>query len=109
MSDGSIGLIETLNAYLGGALTMITAATVGRLMHHSHEVSKKRRKFFGVELLIELPTAVGMGLIGDALGSYLGLGNEVRVGLVAVLGYLGPRGAETLIASYMDRKNDKPN
>ncbi|WP_444668420.1 phage holin family protein [Cereibacter changlensis] len=91
------GLIDTLNALWGGALTTLIAALMGRLMYHSGEVKARRRRFFGREILWELPVAVGMAIIGEALSRYLGLESPVSTGLVAALAYLGPRGAEAMI------------
>nr|WP_244563964.1 phage holin family protein [Ensifer aridi] len=66
-------------------------ALVGRLMWHTNEVRKMRRKFFGKELLWEMPIAVGMG---EALASWLALEQPMATGLIAALAYHGPRGPE---------------
>lgn len=78
----------------GGAVTTLAAAVVGRLMFHSAEVRAKRRKFVGPELIWELPVAIGMAVIGEAVSGYFGLSAPVSTGVVAALAYLGPRGAE---------------
>lgn len=98
------GLITALQNLLGGAATAMVAAIVGRAMWHAQEVRAKRRPIMSTDLLWEVPLAIGMALIGDALASYLGLSREVGVGLIAVLSYLGPRGAGAIFEKWMSRK-----
>jgi hypothetical protein len=98
------GFLETLNSFFGGTLTTLIGAFTGRLMWHSGEVKLGNRKFFGKELLWEIPVAIGMAIIGEAIASYWGLGQPVRTGLVATLAYLGPRGAEALLTAWFCRK-----
>jgi hypothetical protein len=90
------GLIEAFNQMLGGALTSFVGALVGRAMWHSGEVRAKRRRMFGPELLWELPTALGMGFVGEGASGYLGLESGSRTALIVALAYLGPRGAQAL-------------
>ena len=102
MSDSSF--IDMINNLFGGAITTLIGAFTGRLMYHSGEVKLGKRRFFGKELLWEIPVAVGMALIGDAAAAYFGLTQPVSTGFVATLAYLGPRGAETLLAAWLSRK-----
>lgn len=74
MSQKYSSLIELLNAWFGGAATTMIGAMVGRLMWHTNEVRKMRRKFFGKELLWEMPIAVGMAFIGEVFGVVVGAG-----------------------------------
>ena len=104
MMNESNGFIETINAVFGGAVTTLIGAVTGRLMWHSGEVKLGRRRFFGKELLWEIPVAVGMALIGEAAARYIGLAQPVSTGFVATLAYLGPRGAETLLSAWLGRK-----
>lgn len=103
MDDG--GIIGAINNFFGGAITTLIGAFTGRLMWHSGEVKLGKRKFFGKELLWEIPVAIGMALIGDAAAAYFGLTQPVSTGFVAMLAYLGPRGAEALLAAWLCRKN----
>lgn len=98
------GFLETLNSLFGGTLTTLIGAFTGRLMYHSGEVKLGKRRFFGKELLWEIPVAIGMAIIGEAIASYLGLTQPVSTGLVATLAYLGPRGAETLLEAWLGKK-----
>ena len=102
MTEGSF--IETINSFFGGALTTLIGAFTGRLMYHSGEVRLGRRRFVGKELLWEIPVAVGMAIIGEAVASYLELAQPVSTGLVAMLAYLGPRGTEALLCAWLGRK-----
>ena len=58
------GFLETLNSLFGGTVTTLIGAFTGRLMYHSGEVKLGRRRFFGKELLWEIPVAIGMAIIG---------------------------------------------
>ena len=105
MSDefGS-GLITWLDAMLGGAATTVVAAVVARLAYHGQQVRQQSRRIFGVELLFELPIAIGMALVGDALASYLSVSHTASIGVVAALAYLGPRGAQALLDRWLGVK-----
>jgi len=94
------GLIQALHQAVGGAATALIAALAGRAMHHANEVRARRRPVLSADLLWEVPLAVGMALIGDGVGSYLHLSRDVTVGLIAVLSYLGPRGAGALLERW---------
>lgn len=91
------GLIASIQALTGAAGATLTAAGIGRLIYHGGEVRAGRRPLFGLHLIWEVPTAVGMAFVGEALGSYLGLSSTVTTGIVATLSYLGPRGARDVI------------
>ena len=95
------GLIAALQALWGGAITTLVAALAGRLMFHTGEVRARGRRFFGSELLWELPVAVGMAIIGEAACAWLALTPPVATGVIAALAYLGPRGAETLFDRWL--------
>lgn len=101
MSQPEPGLIDAMQNLIGGAATAIIAALTGRAMWHAQEVRAKRRPIVSMDLLWEVPLAIGMALIGDALGEYLSLSREVGVGLIAVLSYLGPRGAGAIIERWL--------
>ncbi|ANP35927.1 hypothetical protein JL2886_01005 [Phaeobacter gallaeciensis] len=97
------GLVDWLSNLIGGAATTLVGASLGRLMWHSGEVRKGQRRFFGPELLWEIPVAFGMAIIGEAIASYLGASATVSTGIVALAAYIGPRGAEVLLAKWLTR------
>lgn len=81
-------------------------AFVGRMMWHSTEVRRGKRRGFGPELFWELPVALGMGLGGEAVVSYFKLSHPVSTGVIVALAYLGPRGIEALFLRWFSRKID---
>lgn len=103
MVSGTI--VEALQNMFGGAATTIIGAVMGRLMYHTSEVRKQNRKFFGWELLWELPVAFGMGMIGEGSSSYLDLDPTATVALIVALAYLGPRGIEVVLAKWVGKKS----
>lgn len=104
MSDANTGLIGALQAMFGGAATTLIAASLGRLVYHGHEVRHGRRPLFGRHLVWEVPTAVVMALVAESLSQYVGLGQQVTTGVVAVLAYLGPRGAREVVERLLKPK-----
>ena len=72
-------------------------------MWHSSEVRKGARRFFGPELLWEIPVAVGMAIIGEAIASYMQVGQPMSTGIVALAAYIGPRGAEAILSKWISK------
>lgn len=72
-------------------------------MAHGIEVKNGRRPLLGWHLIWEVPTAVGMAFIGEALGAYFDLSREVTTGIVAALSYIGPHGARDVIERALFR------
>lgn len=104
MSDKPQTFIDILNTWFGGGMTTLIGAFIGRFMFHANEVRAARRKLLGREVIWELPIAVGMAIIGESLAAWFGLDQTVRVGLIAALAYLGPRGAEVMLTKYFPPK-----
>lgn len=98
------GIIAWMDAMLGGAATTLIAAITMRMIYHNQEVRKHRRPMIGIELLFEAPIAVGMALIGDALAGYLDLSHAASIGVVAVLSFMGPRGAQSMVDRWVSGK-----
>lgn len=71
---------------------------MGRLMYHSQEVKHNRRKFLGKELLWELPFVIGMAIVAEGAGEWMGLSQKMTVALVGVASYYGPRAFEIAVA-----------
>lgn len=97
------GFVGWLSSVAGGAVTTLFGAGVGRLMWHSMEVKKGQRNFFGPELVWETPIALGMAVIGEGIASFYEVGPTVTTGIVALAAYIGPRGAEVMLAKYLSR------
>ena len=103
MTDGTI--VGVLQNMFGGAATAIIGAMMGRLMWHTSEVKKQKRRFFGKELLWELPVAFGMGVFGEGAADYFMLSDTAGVALIVALAYLGPRGIEAACLKWFDKKS----
>ena len=102
--DSGNGLIEAINNLWGGMATTLLSAGIGRLMWHSGEVKMGNRRFFGKELIWEIPVAFGMAIIGEAVSSYLMLEQPASTGVIATLAYLGPRGTEAVFQAWRGKK-----
>lgn len=86
-----------------GTAIAVVSALAGRLLYHTEEVKQGRRRFFSPNLLWEVPTAIGMGLVGDALATHFGLTGRVAVGAIAGISYIGPRLIEALFSAAQSR------
>lgn len=104
MNEGINSLVALLDSWFGGAATTVIGAVMGRLMWHASETKKGKRRFFGRELVWEIPIAFGMAIIGDSIAVYFDLSRTVSVGLIAALAYLGPRGAEVALINWLSRR-----
>jgi predicted benzoate:H+ symporter BenE len=104
VTDPETGLVATLQALFGGAATTLIAAGLARLVYHGNEVRAGRRAVFGWHLVWEVPTAVVMALVAESLATYMGLSPQVTTGVVAVLAYLGPRGAREIVERLVASK-----
>lgn len=82
------------------AFTFILA-WLGRLMWHVREVQKQRRRFWSLHLVWELLTALAISFVADGVVDWLGFDGKAGLGLVVVIAYLGPRGIENLILSWL--------
>lgn len=94
---------ETMMAALAKAWPL-GAGVIGRLMFHTREAQAGRRRFWGRELLFELPMAVGMSLIGYSLSQWLALPGPVAAGVIGALAYLGPRAIDAAWDKAAQRK-----
>ncbi|MCA2372189.1 phage holin family protein [Agrobacterium genomosp. 3 str. CIP 111-78] len=105
MPEKYTSLYEVLSTWFGGAFATLFVAFLGRAMWHGNEARKGRRRFFGPELIWEIPVAFGMAFIGEGVASYFGVPQPASTGLIAVLSYLGPRGTEVLLQKWVSRKS----
>ena len=87
--------------WLIGFLIALAAATIGRLMWHIGEVQRGRRLFWSWALVAEVGIAIGMGLIGAGVAEYFNITGNASVALIAALSYLGPRGIEAMIGTWV--------
>lgn len=106
MQEPPQGLVQMLDSMFGGAATALIGATIGRLMWHSSEVRAKRRSLFGRELIWDIPIVIGMGIIGEGVADYWNFSQPISTSIIAVLSYLGPRGAEVLLERWFAKGKD---
>ena len=102
MSDQA-NLWAAISNLLPGSLWTLGGATMGRLMWHGNEVRARRRSLVGRELAWEVPTVIGMWLIGLGVGEYFTLPPNATAAVCAVLAYLGPKGTEAIIDRWMGK------
>lgn len=92
----------------GSSLSFIWAG-VGRLMFHARQVQQGRRRLFSKSLLLELPIALGMGMVGAGFAEWWGFTGQVRDAVLVSAGFVGPRAIEQLFEKLLkafDKKGD---
>lgn len=104
MSDKVQTFIEFLAAWGGGVLYTLMAALMGRMMWHSTEVRRGRRRPFGPELFWEIPVVLGVWFVGNGVAAHFKLIDPVSGAVVVALAYLGPRGIEAIFLRWINRK-----
>lgn len=80
------------------------SAGVGVLMRHAQRAATGK-PFSIRRLSFELPSVIGLGIMGGALGDWLGAAETVRWGLAATLGYLGPQVVEVIFYRWIARRD----
>jgi len=93
----------------GGGLSFMWAA-VGRLMFHARQVQQGRRRLFSKSLLLELPIALGMGMVGAGVADWWGFTGQVRDAVLVSAGFVGPRAIEQVFEralKFLDKKGGK--
>lgn len=85
----------------GSIMALLPVSILARLLHHQRLYRLgRRRRFWSVDLLWELPTAVFCAIGGGAASQFLGLDGIVSWGVVGAVSWLGPRGMEVLLARW---------
>jgi len=82
---------------------LLPTSLLARFLWHHRQVVLGRRKFWSWDLLWEGPTAALCAIVGGGLASYLGMDALASHAMVGVVGWLGPRGIETVIAEIVRR------
>ncbi|MCA3245566.1 MAG: phage holin family protein [Azospirillum sp.] len=94
-------------AFVKGMAVTFVASLLGRLMFHARAAQRGTRRFWSWHLAWELPVAVGMGLIGDALANWLQLDNGLRAGFIAAVAYLGPHAIDEVFVTARDAARNR--
>src|SRR5690625_7710171 len=76
---------------------------MGLLIRWSGDYRRSAR-WSWTRVLVEAPTAIGLGIIGGGLASYLQAPPEAAWGIAALLGNLGTRGFFDLVAELFNRR-----
>jgi len=93
----------------GGSLSFVWAG-VGRLMFLARQVQQGRRRLFSKSLLLELPIALGMGMVGAGIADWWGFTGQVRDAVLVSAGFVGPRAIEQVFERalrFLDKKGGK--
>lgn len=106
MSEKYTSFVQAYESVVSGVGLSALAALIGRLMYHVQEVRAKRRKFFSIELVWEMPTAIGMAFVAHGLSEWLDLGPSATTGMIATMSYLGPRAIDVVFARWSGRKTE---
>ncbi|MDR3439887.1 phage holin family protein [Telmatospirillum sp.] len=96
--------LAALPAWLWAGASLVPCAYLGRLTYHTREVRAGRRRFWSADLILDIPTAAGMALVGYGVTDYLQLSGPASAAMTGVLGYLGPRGVEVLAGWWVRRR-----
>ena len=91
---------------------LLPTAMLARFLWHHRLVRMGQRRFWSRDLVWEVPTAGLCAVLGGGLASYLGLDPMASHAVVGVVGWLGPRGIEVVLARlverYVPQKQKKP-
>lgn len=96
-----------LAAAASGLIGPALSALVGVLMRHSQLAQRGERRFLSPHLLYELPTVMGMGIVGGGIGSYLDLAAPVVWAVASVLGWLGPQALGMIVSVVAEKAGVK--
>ena len=86
-----------------GAVGLLPTALLARFLWHHRLVRRGQRRFWSRDLLWEVPTAGLCAIVGGGIASSFGLDPMASHAVVGVVGWLGPRGIEALLARLVTR------
>ncbi|MDR6289981.1 MULTISPECIES: hypothetical protein [Inquilinus] len=90
-------------ALLAPLIGPVLSAGIGVFMRHAHD-AVTGKPFSLRRLVFEIPSMLGFGVMGGAVGSYLGAPEIVQWGVATLLGSLGTQGVDAVIARYLRGK-----
>jgi hypothetical protein len=83
-------------------------ALIGRAIAHARAVQMGHRRLMSINLIWEIPIAIGMARIGVAAADFVGMNtSSIRDSIVITVAYLGPRLLETIFAKASDMMKGK--
>ncbi len=86
-----------------GILGLMPTAMLARFLWHRRLVTLGRRKFWSIDLLWEIPTAMLSAVVGGGLASWWGMDSMASNAVVGVTAWLGPRGVEVMLGNIARR------
>ena len=92
--------IEQISATAGA----VAAGLVGALMKRAHLTRENGKPFWTRDIFIEIPIAIGMGIIGAGLAEVMGLTGMPAAAITAMSGYLGPPAIDWVFKLTLERK-----
>lgn len=81
----------------------VLSAGIGVFMRHAHN-AVTGKPFSLRRMAFEIPSVLGFGIMGGAVGSYLGAPEVVQWGVATMLGSLGTQGVDAIVARYVRGK-----
>lgn len=97
-------LLPPLRESLVSGAPTVLWAFIGRMVWHIDRVRYGHRRFYSVHLLWELGVAVGIGLVGDGLATWLDITGKPVIALTVAVAHIGPGGFEHAIPRYLARR-----
>jgi hypothetical protein len=86
-------------AFLAPLIGPVVSAGIGVFMRHAH-AAVTGKPFSLRRMAFEVPSILGFGIMGGAVGSYLGAPELVQWGVATLLGSLGTQGVDAIVARY---------
>jgi hypothetical protein len=102
-------MLEAVFAKYSALIMAMVAAILGRLMYHSAQVQKGKRRFWSLALLLDLVIAQGMGVIAFGACSYWGLSEFAMAAVCSASGYLGPHAIDEIYEIIKEKFDDDDN
>lgn len=82
----------------------IAAGMIGTMMKRAHLTRENGKPFWTRDIFIEIPIAIGMGIIGAGVAEMMALSGMPAAALTAMAGYLGPPAIDWVFKTAVDRK-----
>lgn len=92
-----------IQAAVAAVIALLPVAVLARLLWHHRLVRLGHRRFFGRELVWEIPTVVLSAVIGGGIAQLIGAEGMGVYAIVGMAAWLGPRGMESMLTLIVQR------